>query len=217
MNPTESLIRLATMFSPAFPVGAFAYSGGLERAAADGIVADAGSLAAWLKSALGHGAARNDAILFAEAFRRGRDGADARDLHELALALAGSAERHGEAAGQGAAFGAAASVWKAEPDEPPRAYAVAAGETAGRTGAALADALALFLTAWAGNLVHVAIRLSVVGQSGGVAVLAAMESTLAETAQMAERSSPDDLGGCAVVAEIAAMRHETMQTRLFRS
>lgn len=214
---TGALVRLATMFSPAFPVGSFAYSAGLERAVADRVVVDGEGLRRWMAALLANGSVHNDAILFAESFKRGVRGASVGDLHDLALAMAGSAERHGETAGQGAAFRAAASVWKAETEETPRAYAVAAGEAAGRTGAPLADALALFLTAWAGNLVQVAIRLSVVGQSGGVAVLAALESTLAETVNMAEGSSPDDLGGCAIVAEIAAMNHETMAMRLFKS
>lgn len=216
MTDSAALIRLATMFSPAFPVGTFAYSAGLERVATDGAVRDAASLADWLQTSLNYGAARNDAILFAEAFRRSAAGLPIADLHELALAMAGSVGRRRETAEQGAAFVLAVST-RRNPNEGPVAYAVAAGEAAGSTGAPLANALALFLAAWAANQVQVAIRLSVVGQSGGVAVLAALETPLAETVALAESSTLEDLGGYAIIAEIAAMNQETLETRLFRS
>lgn len=214
---TGALVRLATMFSPAFPVGGFAYSAGLERAVADRVVVDGEGLRRWMAALLAHGSARNDAILFAEAFRRAAKGASADDLHDLALALAGTAERHAESAGQGAAFADASSGWLADSSAGARAYAVAAGDAAGRSGATLDQALALFLAASAGNLVQAAIRLSVVGQSGGVAVLMQLEAPLASLIAFAAGSSLDDLGGCAVIAEVASMNHETQETRLFRS
>ncbi|MCJ9752928.1 urease accessory protein UreF, partial [Neorhizobium sp. BETTINA12A] len=74
--------------SPAFPIGGFAYSGGLERAVHDGLVKDAASLTAWLTSLLGHGALWNDAVLFGEAWRRYEDGAALKETAELGLALA---------------------------------------------------------------------------------------------------------------------------------
>lgn len=212
---TAGLVRLATMLSPYFPVGGFAYSAGLERAAFDDAVRDADTLRDWLAASLGHGAARNDAILFADAFRRGAAGSAVGDLHDLALAMAGSSERHAEAAGQGASFAEAVRANGGESGE--RAYAVAAGGAAGETGVALETALALFLAAWAAHQVQVAIRLSIVGQSGGVAALAALEPLIEAMARRAAASTLDDLGGCAVLAEIASMNHEIMQTRLFRS
>jgi urease accessory protein len=62
-------LPLLIWLSPAFPVGAFAYSHGLEWAYEAGDVTDAASLQAWLTDLLEHGAARNDGILFAEAYR----------------------------------------------------------------------------------------------------------------------------------------------------
>lgn len=214
---SAALIRLSMMLSPAFPVGGFAYSAGLERAAADGLVRDADGLRDWLAASLVHGPAWNDAVLFAEAHRRASFGAPLGDLHELALALAGSAGRHAETAGQGASFAEAASILDAKTADGVHAYAVAVGETAGRTAISLDIALPLFLAAWASNLVQIAIRLSVVGQTGGISALAALEPLIAETASRAASSNIDDLGACATTMDIAAMNHETMTTRLFRS
>ena len=110
-EPATGLLRLMTWLSPAFPVGGFSYSHGLERAVEDGLVTDRESLADWLGALVEFGSGWNDAVLFAEAWRRASDGADFGDLAELAEALAGSLERHRETTLQGAAFLAAAAGW----------------------------------------------------------------------------------------------------------
>ena len=61
--------RLLAWFSPGFPVGAFAYSHGLEWAVERGWVRDRATLTEWLRDLLVHGAMRNDMILLAEASR----------------------------------------------------------------------------------------------------------------------------------------------------
>ena len=61
-------LPLLVWLSPAFPVGAFAYSHGLEWAHEAGDVTDAASLQEWLADLLAFGSARNDCVLFAEAF-----------------------------------------------------------------------------------------------------------------------------------------------------
>ena len=97
-------LRLMAFLSPAFPVGGFSYSHGLERAAHDGLLPDAGALGEWLSDLIAFGSGWNDAVLFAEAHRRGAADHDLVDLAELAEALAGSQERHRESMLQGAAF-----------------------------------------------------------------------------------------------------------------
>ena len=62
-------LRLQSWFSPAFPIGAFSYSHGLEWAVEEGTVTDRGSLVAWLEADLCHGSGRADAIFFVEAWR----------------------------------------------------------------------------------------------------------------------------------------------------
>ena len=89
-------LRLMAFLSPAFPVGGFSYSHGLERAAHDGLLPDASALQDWLADLIALGSGWNDAVLFAEAHRRVRVDADLLDLFELAEALAGSEERHRE-------------------------------------------------------------------------------------------------------------------------
>jgi urease accessory protein len=214
------LLRLMAWLSPAFPVGGFSYSHGLERAVHDGLVCDQASLEDWLVQLLEIGSVWNDGVLFAESWRRARDGADFAEVAELAEALTGSRERHAETMLLGAAFLKSASAWphpglaELPPDCP---YCVAVGATAGAHGIGLEDALSAFLQGFASNLIQAAIRLGVTGQSGAVSVLAALEPLLLETAARATGSTLDDLGSATVMSDIMAMKHETQYSRLFRS
>ena len=216
----RALLQLMTWLSPAFPVGAFAYSGGLERAVRDGMVGDATTLKDWAKALVAHGSGWNDAVLLAESHRRNADGEWLADIAELAEALAGSRERHMETMLLGEAFIAAAGAW---PDPvlsrllSPVAYPVAVGAVAGAHGVAPAAAVGAFLHAGVSQLVSVGIRLSVCGQRDGVAVIAALEKTIAEVALKAASSTLDDLGSSTLSADIASLRHETQGVRLFRS
>ena len=55
------------------------------------------------------------------------------------------------------------------------------------------------------------------GQTAGLRVLAALESTIVATTEATRDATEDDLGGCAFRSDLAAMHHETQYTRLFRS
>ena len=219
-------LPLLIWFSPAFPVGAFAYSHGLEWAVEAGDVRDAASLLDWLSALLQHGGARNDAILFANAFRAA-DAADftaLADINALALALTGSRERLLETASQGNAFVTAArAAWPCAAlfspllPEGDIAYPVAAGCACAGHGIALAAALPAFSLGFISNLVSAAVRLGPIGQTDGQRVIAALLPHARALAAQARDATLDDLGGCAFISDIAAMRHETQYSRLFRS
>lgn len=220
MTETTALLRLMTWLSPAFPVGSFAYSHGLETAIAEGTLRDAGGLQAYIVSLLTTGSAWNDALLLKAAWETGGDAPRLGALCKLGGALAGSAERWHETMAQGRAFLDAARAWPHPvfnllPDECP--YPVAVGAIASAHGVTLEPTLTAWLHAFASNLVQVAVRLVPLGQSHGVAVLASLEPVITETALRAVRSSLDDLGSATILSEIAAMRHETIEPRVFRT
>lgn len=215
-----ALLRLMTWLSPAFPIGGFAYSHGLELAVHDGFVTDRRSLEAWLRALLDIGSGWNDAVLFAEAWRLARAGEDLGELAELAEALAGSEERHRETTLQGSAFIAAAASWPQGigvrlPESCP--YCIAVGAVAGAHVVPLRDALAAFLQAFAANLVQASIRLGVTGQTGAVETIVGLEPLVLAVAARAEQSTLDDLGAATFLSDVMAMRHETQYSRLFRS
>lgn len=219
MDETTSLVRLMTWLSPSFPVGAFAYSHGLERAIHDGVILDRGSLLDWLSDLLERGSGWNDAVLLAEAWRTDAvDGGAA--VAELAETLAGSRERHLETMLQGQAFELAAA---ARDDGPPDSaerempYAVAVGLAAARQEIGLNQALAAYLHAFTSNLVQCAVRLVPLGQRDGVAALARLEPVILAVANRAAGSTLDDLGSCTMMSDILSMKHEIQYSRVFRS
>lgn len=214
-----ALLRLLTWLSPAFPVGAFAYSHGLERAIQEGLVRDRATLTAWLSELLIHGSAWNDAVLLAESCREALS-SNWHGVSELAQAMAGTRERHMETTLQGEAFLEALSPWsgdqlKARGSDTP--YPVAVGAAAATHGIALEPVLVAYLHAFASNLVHAAVRLVPLGQRDGVATMAVLEQPILETARRAAASTLDDLGSATVMSEIMAMNHETQYSRVFRS
>jgi urease accessory protein len=216
----RALLRLMAWLSPAFPVGGFAYSGGLESAVVERHVRDAASLSSWLALLLGQGGLRNDAIIFVEAHRRQSEGGDLAELVELAAALAGSAERHAEITRQGEAFVTAAAGWPhpvLEQMAGPVPYSVAVGAIAAAHQVAAGDALAAFLHGQVSTLVSVAIRLGVIGQSHGVALIAQFEERILSDVPLLECLGLDNLGSAAIAAETLSMRHETQYSRLFQS
>jgi urease accessory protein len=206
-TPTEALLRLLTWLSPAFPTGGFAYSHGIEWAVEAGDITDEESLKAWLGDVIAHGSGRNDLILLRHA-HRGEGVAD------LALALAPSLERRRETTLLGDAFAAAAAPWG---EIEPASYPVAVGRL-GALHAIDEDLLtAAYLHGFASSLVSAAVRLIPLGQQAGLRVLAAIQPVILATAEASRAATLDDLGGCCFRSDIAAMRHETQHTRLFRS
>ena len=220
MTDATALQRLLTWLSPAFPVGTFAWSQGLETAIADGRVTDAARLKDWIGGSLAHGALKTDAILVAQAWTHHADAPALSDLADLGLALTAASERHVETSLTGEAFVAAARAWPSDvfarlPQPCP--YPVAVGAIAGAHRIALAETSIGYLTASVHSQVSVAVRLVPLGQTAGLQVMAGLEPAVAALAETAATVSLDDIGGIAYAADIAQMRHETIGTRVFRS
>lgn len=210
------LLRLLTWLSPAFPTGGFAYSHGLEWSVEAGDVMDEASLTGWIKDLLAHGALWSDVLLLRHAYR----GDDYTALAALGIALAASVERRLETSAQGAAFALASQPWNSalqDWGDVPLPYPVGVGILAAAQDVAEDNAALAFLHAGVANLVSAAVRLIPLGQSAGLHVQAALEPEILATAAATKTASLDDIGTASWRSDIAAMRHETQYTRLFRS
>jgi urease accessory protein len=217
--PTDAgLLRLLTWLSPAFPTGAFGFSHGLETVIREGAVHDVRSLTRWIAGLVEHGSAWSDAVLAKAAWTAvtAEDHAALDEVAELAEALSPSLERRRETLSQGEAFLTAVAAWNPPPILK-AAYPVALGAAAGAAGLPLRPALTAWLHAFAANLVSVAVRAVPLGQSDALQVLAALEPVILRTAARAAESTLDDLGSASLVSDIASMRHETLDGRLFGS
>lgn len=220
MSTSGDLQKLLTWLSPAFPVGAFAWSAGLESAIAAGTVHDRATTQAWVEGVLSHGSLRTDAILLAHAHRSAEDAQALAELADLCLALTPARERHEETTITGSAFAAATRAWPTPvlanlPEPCP--YPIAVGAIASGHGIALEPTLLAWLTASIHSQVSVAVRLVPIGQSDGLAIMAALEPAIATMAQLCQHAALDDIGAVAYAADIAQMSHETLTTRIFRS
>lgn len=207
------LLTLTQWLSPGFPTGAFAYSHGLEQVIHDEVVRDVASLEHWLADVLRFGSGWQDAVLLAQALA---PGADHDALDATARALQTGFERSQETLEQGAAFSrtVAAMTGRALP---PRALPVAVGEAALPLGLPPEQVVALFLQAFAGNLVTIAVRHVPLGQTEGQGVLARLATVIADIAPRAAHATHEALGSSTFAADLAAIRHETKETRLFRT
>ena len=208
----KDLLTLTQWLSPAFPVGAFAFSHGLETAISEGRITDADDLAAWLADLLAHGSVRSDVVLLACAYRSD----DLDEVQDTALAFQPSAERLEEAMQLGAAFcRTVRDVWGL--DLPDLAYPVAVGRAARAQGLPLEDTAALYAQSFLANLVSAAIRLVPLGQTEGQRVLTRLQDACRALGQEAPAFTLDDLASAAFLSDIAAMRHETQTPRIFQS
>lgn len=210
----HTLLRLLIWFSPAFPTGAFAYSHGIEWAVESGDIIDGDTLQDWLSDLLSHGAPRSDAILLRHAHH---PAADLPALADLAAAAAPARERQAESLNQGAAFMRAARPWGCPTLPDPVAHPIGVGALAGLHGIDPDATTIAYLQSVTVNLISAAVRLVPLGQSTGLAVLAALEPIILRTAAETRSATLDDLGGAAFRSDLAAMHHETQYTRLFRS
>ncbi|MEE4189411.1 MAG: urease accessory UreF family protein [Roseobacter sp.] len=211
---TNAYLTLTQWFSPGFPVGAFAYSHGLEQAIDQGAIADAETLQVWLEDVIAHGSARNDVILLAAAFDA--DTADLPELDATARALAASKERLTETLDQGSAFARTVdAIWATGIGA--LSYPVAVGRAARLEGLPLDMTAQIYMHAFAANLVSVAVRLVPLGQTEGQAVLAALAPLIRDTARTAMGECIDDIASRCFALDIAAMRHETQYSKVFRT
>lgn len=224
-------LQLLIWLSPAFPVGSFACSHGLEWAVGSGAIADRGHAEAWLRDLVTAGGPRNDTILLAAAWHAitANDMSTLLEVNDLALALAGSRERYLETSTQGNAFMVTLLAAWQRPDLGPAlsdtraalaadvAYPVAVGIAAGVYRLALLPTLQSYAIAGTGNLCSALVRLGAIGQTDAQRIQAALLPVLLTLADAAGQSTLDDLGGAAFGSDLAAIAHETQDTRLFRS
>jgi len=207
------LLVLTQWLSPAYPIGAFAYSHGLEAAISLGWITSPEQLEDWLRDVLTEGTGRADAIWIDLAHSAAQP---VETLDTLARAYAPSAERLREAVRQGEAFAAiSAEVWQIP--VPGAVLPVALGHAAAQAGLEKMDCKALYLQGFVSNLVAAAQRLMPLGQSDAQRIVARLSPLCAQIAEDTDGAAVTDVQSNAFLSDIAAMRHEDLEVRVFQS
>ncbi|MEP2716599.1 urease accessory UreF family protein [Pseudophaeobacter sp.] len=209
------ILTLSQWLSPAYPVGAFAYSHGLEAAADHGWVTDGTSLEAWLTELLKKGSGWCDSLFLAAAWRA-RDGEALAAIDASARAFAASKERLFETCQQGASFGRVTqTLWGGALSG--LTYPVALGAASAANALPLELTQGMYLQGFLSNLIAAGQRLLPVGQTEGQQILQRLSARLPEVAAQTSDGDLDQLSATAFLADIAAMKHETQRSRIFRT
>lgn len=231
----QALLRLLQLTSPALPVGAYSYSEGLETLVEQGAIATAKDMLHWLTQELTYGLVILDGaavgLVYAAAVQAGlgkQPGivppeAIAR-LNQDLSALRDSEETRQQSWDMGRAlvrmgthlhpdlkpwFGTAGS---------PCNFAVAFTLLAVRWEIDAPSAVLGFLHSWAANLITGAVKLIPLGQTVGQEMLLELYPTLEEACDRALATQAlDELSLSSWGTSLAAMQHEALYTRLFRS
>lgn len=224
MLTPERQLHLMTWLSPAFPVGAFSYSHGIEYAVECGLVTDKNTLEQWISGIMQFGSGLSDAILFAETWRTvtKNDIEYLMYLNEYAFAFRATNELALESSQQGQSFVDMQMAYnsstifqqlKLDSCSYPIAVAIAAAEQQ----IPLQEALVGYLHALASNLVSAGVRIIPLGQVAGLQVLSQINAEIPQIAERAINSSLADIGSSSPMVDWSSAQHENQYTRLFRS
>ncbi|GBE10888.1 urease accessory protein UreF [bacterium BMS3Bbin12] len=216
--------RLWQLISPALPVGAYAYSQGLEFAVHAGWVRDEAGAGAWIRGHLHHGPALADVPVLGRCHEAWCAG-DADSAHRWSrwlLANRGAAELLAEDRQIGASLARTlavlgldeAAAWVGSPDA---SFACLFALAAARWGIDPEAAATGYLWAWAQNQVSAAVKLVPLGQSAGQRLLFAIGNEVGAIARHGLVLDDEAMGACAPGVVTAAARHERQYSRLFRS
>lgn len=226
MTDAEAIaeLRLWQLVSPSLPVGAYAYSAGLEAAVDCGWVADAAGLAAWTGGQIRHGLAGLDAPVLLRLHQAWH--ADDRAAVDAWTARLLAARETAELRAEDRHLGRALARLLAELGEPRAAAFDVDGEVTWATVFALAAvgwgvgagaAARAYLWAWLESQVAAGVKLIPLGQTAGQRVLRDVAGAIPPAVRAASALPDADIGATAPGVSIASSWHETQYTRLFRS
>ena len=212
-TPTDSkLITVMQWLSPAFPIGGFAYSHGLEWAIDKGYVSNREELKKWISDLLEYGSLKNDAILIKLVLK----GSDPKEINEIAMALCPANERLSETQLQGSAFcKIMREVWSLEIDDLTLPIALALAAKNENIDQNLV--VPAYLHSFCSNLISVAMRLIPIGQTDGQKTLRELSPLISDSVRAVAKSDKDDLGSACFLSDVSAMQHEYLQPRVFKT
>ena len=236
--PSQSLLQLIWLASPALPVGGFSYSEGLEaivyysQAAPENIAIDNFSvlkddgLAVWLCDQLQLTLARGDLAVLAQAIPAWRS-SDLSRITELNDWLLHTRETS-ELRAQAEQMGRSLCIWLRSHDginpaqlqhceQLPPTYPMAFALAAAQLDASVRDCLLAYAFGWAENMVQAAIKAVPMGQTAGQRILARLSQAIPAAVQTAIDLSDDERQAFSPMLAIYSSQHETQYSRLFRS
>lgn len=221
---SQSLLSLLHISSPALPIGAFAYSQGLEYALDSGWCQSPAQVQEWLQDNLRYGLGCLDLPIYVRCYRawQAKDFDDLASWNEILLAFRETRELYLEDVQVGGAY----RQWHLGQDsnraalldhcEKPSVVAMSA-LAAVLAEIDLSEALLGFSWGWAENQIACASKAMPMGQTDGQKILRQLIPQLAEVCEMAQTVEDNDIGTGLMGVALASSWHEHQYSRLFRS
>ncbi len=219
-----SLVRLLQLVSPALPVGAYAYSQGMEHAVQADWVHDRNTAQEWITGVMQHNLATLDLPVLCRCHDAWKN-EDETALHHWSRFLGAcreTAELRAEDRQMGLALCrllqdlqiAEANPWLAEAH---CNWVLMFALAAVRWEIPLPEACTGFLWSWCENQVAAAIKLVPLGQTDGQRILQVCSQQIPGLVQQAQTLPDDALGQFSPALAIGSALHEGQYSRMFRS
>lgn len=217
-------LRLWQLISPALPVGAFAYSQGLEYAIDQQWVEDEKSTQQWISGLLKYSLSSLEVPVLARAYKAWQKNdlnsvihwnhflQASRESNELLME-----DRHIGSALQQLLRDLSIRQANQWPEDTQPSFAIMFALAAAHWSVTLNEACQGFLWSWCENQVAAAIKLVPLGQTAGQRILSGLIDDIPVAVENGLQLSDDEIGAAAQGLGIASALHETQYTRLFRS
>ena len=207
----RDMMVLQAWFSPAFPIGAFSYSHGLETAIQKGLVSEKASLIRWISYLLTDGSGWNDSLFLKAAYEKSEG------VNDLCLSFCSSKERYKETIELGAAFSRSVNSSYNMKLEHGLAYPVAVGLAAREYKLDLQLTMQSYLQAFAANLISVGVRIIPIGQQAGQDCLVSLCAVIEQMKNDLIKADLERLGSATFMSEVMSMKHEKANPRIYRT
>jgi len=224
---TESFkphLRLWQLISPSLPVGAYAYSGGLEAAVENGWITNEKQALDWIESLMQHGLTPLDVPVFKRLYecRRDHDGEKFHYWNQYLLASRESAELQQEDKHLGRALfrllnDLDVNILPFCSVDNDYAYVAMFACACVEWKITIEEAVQGILWSWCENQVAAAIKLVPLGQTVGQQCLSTLQAKITDCAQQGLALSDDEIGFTLPGLGIISAQHEMQYSRLFRS
>lgn len=224
LSPDVASLRLWQLISPALPVGAYAYSTGLENAVEVGWITDEKSASDWITGQLQHNLSALDVPVLNRLYQAWQTNDSTRAEHWSRFLLA--SRESGELLAEDRHLGSAlarllpelgiesAREWQ---DTNFSSFAAMFALAAAHWQVPVAEAVQGYLWAWCENQVAAAIKLIPLGQTAGQRILSQVTQQVPTAVNHGLMLEDDDIGAVAPGVAMASARHETQYSRMFRS
>ncbi|WP_024851768.1 urease accessory protein UreF [Hydrogenovibrio kuenenii] len=218
----SSLLRLLQLSSPTLPVGAYAYSQGIEAAVHSKLIVDMESAQRWLHDVLTQSISLNDLALLKHLYIAWSEGdlEKVSSLGEVSLAIRETHELRMEDQHLAKALirlTKPLSVDFPEEMENKETYPLVFAKFAVSWKVSLQEVLEAFCWSWLENQIAAMVKLVPLGQTQGQMLMLKMDESIHQAIEQAKQSEEEDIGNSLPMLAILSAQHETQYTRLFRS